>query len=62
MTHYNWARHINSNELCQLLWYISITVCVTMMSQEKGLDQRKSDQFCNFDDMTHKTADLFHWS
>jgi len=32
------------------------------MSQEKGLDQTKSHQFYNFDDMTHKKAVLYHWS
>ena len=33
-----------------------------MMSQEKGLDQWISNQFCNFDVMIHNRADLFRWS
>jgi len=32
------------------------------MSQEMGLDQWTSNQFCRFDDMSYNGADLFRWS
>ena len=33
-----------------------------MVSEEKGLDQWMSNQFCNFDDIIDKGADLLRWS
>jgi len=36
---------------------ISIMVYIATMSQTTGLDQWKSDECCNLDDMIHKKAD-----
>jgi len=35
---------------------------ITVMSQEKGLDEWMSNQFCKFDDMIDNGANLFRWS
>jgi len=39
---------------------IGITVRITIMSQEKGIEQWKSHQLRHFDGMIHRRADLYH--
>jgi len=46
----------------KMLREIGATACITVMSQEKGLNQWKSDQFYNVDDIMYKTADLYERS
>jgi len=39
-----------------------ITVRITIMSQEKGIEQRKSHQLRHYDGLIHRRADLYYSS